>query len=218
MKYPKFLSLTLFFIILVSCKKDKGTPVETSTSPVTQPPPAPPKKIDTLKPSSPYFPAFPGSWWKYQTAKKGTIIPTSDTITKKTGPNYIKAFNGIDTFYVPVYEGEAYWGYKKRGTPYVPEPLVLGSTWSVGYISQGEDRASVEMTDISRTINGVTYYPVTSIIYYSYSTSPSTPVFYSRREYYAKNVGIIAEQFFYNFDRDSVASEIQLVNHQIGTH
>jgi hypothetical protein len=237
MKYPKLLSLALLSLIfMISCKKDKKTPDETPTNPVVQPVSAP-KKIDTLKPSSPYLPVFPGSWWKYQSVKNGSIIPTSDTITKKTGPTYIKdvynytdIYNGhktftSDTFYVPVYEGITVWGDKKEAWfsygGYQLIPLVsdvLGHTWATHDQSHVANEAKVEKKDTSLTINGVSYYPVISILYYSYGTSPQTPYFYSSRQFYAKNVGLIAAQSFYDYKKDSISSEIHLVDHYINNH
>src|SRR5688572_24102521 len=99
MKHPLIFLLILSF----ACKKseDPGMP--------------PSRPLDTIKPN-PYFPVYPGSWWKYRNDK-------GDTSSLASGPAYVMDYysyvdeNIMDRVYaamVPVYAGRKIWGRREK--------------------------------------------------------------------------------------------------------
>ena len=67
-------------------------------------------KVCKIFPPRSYFPAYPGSYWKY-------LDDNNDTITSSTLSNYCKDYytSGLDTsetYLVPFYDGTPIWGYE----------------------------------------------------------------------------------------------------------
>lgn len=183
-------------LLLLACDKDQ----EGSSNP--------PDGHDTIFPL-PYFPAYPGSWWKY-------VDNHFDTTTRSTAPEYkpdsyevpISAFQS-DTFLVPFYENIPIWGYEAHTGPIshagsyplttiLSDSLLVGSSWTVMYWSGTQIRRQILATDTSLLVNGQTFFPCIVVQEY-YSSGPPLPLRISNR-YYAFNVGLVREEIFNLYD------------------
>lgn len=207
----KSIFIALLSLILISpiffssCKKDQVL-ASNSSVPV----------YDTLFPLD-YFPAFPGSYWKYINSNNDTTI--SQTSAEYKLDHYVCCGNFVsDTFYVPVHNGTPIWGYSAHSglignalsTPMrriLSDSLPVGSTWYV--LNYGSDiiKKRVSAKDTSVTINGTVYYPTIVIEeYYPPGGAPPMPFLY--RRYYTKDIGLIREDHYHYLDSSITSIEI----------
>jgi hypothetical protein len=201
----KTLHVTLLVLTLTvaACTKDK----DLSPAPVEQP--AQPN-YETTKPSSPYFPVFPGSWWKYinkegDTVKyyvESTYRQDTYSVYDYSNPQRAKAV----TAYVPFYvengnAGIAIWGNKQHiwninmySAPLftiIDEAVPVGGTWET-YPSRNHIMyaSQVLAKDTILTVNGQTYEHVIRVSYWSTWNGLNSPVG-EVSDYFAKDVGKI---------------------------
>jgi hypothetical protein len=185
-KNPYFISFSLMLII-ASCTKENVEDIS----------------IKTLYPRD-YFPAYPGSYWKY-------IDSNNDTITYSTNPTYEKDCYTIadaeftsDTFLVPVYNGIPVWGYKEKVGPIsnagsspmqtiLSDSLPVGSSWTIYYWGGVEVDRKVLAKDTMITIGSTNYSP-TIVIGEYYNNYPVHKCIAKR--YYTKNIGLVREDIF----------------------
>ncbi len=219
MKKVIYLLVLVFF--LMNCKKKKEEVVDTPPEITT------PTKIDTIKPSR-YFPAFPGSYWKY-------VNSSGDTITHSTSATYEKdsytdrELNGSvtksATAYVPRYDNIPIWGdYAHSGPiynyqtiaansliPIVPENFRIGGGWTTYAVGHSYICGSIEKKDTSIQIAGKNYYPTIVVYFRSYYTGPVGYVV--TKKYYTKDIGLIKEEVLKN--GDTTFLETHLVSYHI---
>jgi hypothetical protein len=194
--YILILSLGLT-TILTSCKKEKVTHHGPHSPTVDG--------IDTLYPLD-YFPAFPGSYWKYIDSSGDTVVNATDSVYHKNCWAMSSAAYVSDTFFVPFYNGIPIWGYLAHEGPIsssgsyplrriLSDSLPVGSSWTIYYWGgTGVDRKIISK-DTTIVIGTTSYYP--TIVIEEYYTSPPIPMPIAKR-YYTKNIGLIREDL-YNF-------------------
>lgn len=188
------------------------TPTPTSVPTQTTLPP------DTVFPGS-YFPAFPGSYWHYVTPNATVLTDSTashyvkDLYTRSSAPGALTTYTS-DTFYVSKFYGQTstfcVWGSRGHTGPlsYYPNlvliPIVsdsmqVGFKWTSNYIGNGIhaiEIGEVIKRDTTLTVQGHTYFPCIVVRYSVTSSSPPMPYTYPHRIfYYAKNVGIIKEEY-----------------------
>jgi hypothetical protein len=219
-----YLVLILLNVSFICCrKKDKDPAPEEPTAVNT-----PPKVYDTVRPLS-YFPAFPGSYWKYQDSKNVITSYSTSLTYQKDGyfaQNPPNANIKIDTAYVPFFEGIPVWGDKMKTGPelYQPNPLitVVSENLKVGYawlIEQSSNHisshAKVMAKDTTVVAGGKCYFPVIMIL--DFGRVYNSPDIHTRRRYYAKDIGLVKEeQLTVGMQGDSVVSEKWLIDFHIG--
>lgn len=215
------------FSLLISCKKEND-PIN-NTPPVIAPP-VQAKVFDTIKPL-PYFPAYPGSYWKYSVTYSIEIkyaVPaawnTQTTIvTDTTSAKYQKDSYTIissppaadfhsDTFLVPFYNNVPIWGSKKHifNNPRKPplvyvvnDSLEVGTSWFEFNEFYGYKRLSILTKDTSITLNGQIYSPVIIVRNEtSYIGGADGPYSFIDDFYYAKNIGLIKSKTVYTSNAD----------------
>lgn len=208
----KYWSLFSMLIVIAACTKDV----------VPDPVPNPPS-YNTLEPFS-YFPAYPGSFWKY-------VDSNGDTTLKETAPSYQadhytfgSAAYVSDTFLVPFYDGIPIWGYEAHTGPIsnsgsypftriVSDSLPVGSSWFISYWSGTAISRKIIAKDTSLVINGNTYAPTIAVEEY-FSQGPSSYIWLARR-FYTKNIGLVREDIFNTSDSTVNTKELIdfFVNH-----
>ncbi|PBQ32619.1 hypothetical protein CNR22_12840 [Sphingobacteriaceae bacterium] len=198
------------FILLISCTKKQVAEQPNPQQPdPQQPQPELPQKIDTIKPSS-YFPAFPGSYWKYMNEQ-------GDTLTHRTSAGYEKdkvneysqgTVTKTTTAYVPKYNNIFIWnGYAHSHIKYRTMPLadlvaivddnfVEGREWrSTSFVGSGNAGTGCKILkkDTAIVIDGKTYYPTIVVGTYGYGNPESTPILISK-SYYTKDIGLVVTE------------------------
>jgi hypothetical protein len=201
----------LFFFLLVfiltgfvSCNKPQGN----------DPDPIP---IDTIFPL-PYYPVYPGSYWKY-------IDSFGDTTVIMTDPEYRKDWYKMeekldpDTAYVPFCDGIGIWGYKAHTgedlnqfcfTRILSDSLPVWADWNISHVQLEvyeyyDERRQIIARDTSIEISGRIYFPTIIINEYFIHSDVYGRKIYERC--YTKGIGLVKEEVFNNFG--------QLVNTKI---
>lgn len=159
---------------------------------------------DTVYPLS-YFPAYPGSWWKY-------VDSNGDTTENTTSSDYLPDSYVISgqayesgVHMVPYYNGIPIWGYDAHegyvsnaaSTPLrkiLSDTLPVGSSWAIYYWSgTGVDRKIIAK-DTTITIGSNSYFP-TIVVEEYYSYGPPFYLWIAKR-YYTKDIGLIREDLY----------------------
>lgn len=191
--YRSILFIGFSIIFGTSCKKDQAAQSSGNTS--TQ-------VYDTVYPLS-YFPAYPGSWWKY-------VDSNNDTTENTTAPGYLpdsyiisgQAYeSGVHL--VPYYNDIPIWGYdahegyvtNSASTPLrtiLSDTLPVGSSWTVFYWGgTGVDR-KILARDTTIAIGTNSYFP-TIVVEEYYTAGPPTNPWIAKR-YYTRDVGLVREE------------------------
>jgi hypothetical protein len=200
MKASKFiLLLTILTVTIFSCKDDNDVPLVAETKAI--------EVFDTIYPGS-YFPAYPGSYWVYDTndtlkvsseykrviTYSGGVIPSHDT-AYMTELILNGIFNKEDsTAYVRGYEISKssfelgnYGSKFKRILSEISE-----SKFSMYYDRiDGPINGFVSKSDTSINVKSVQYSNVLEIIIFRERLSLAPEECGEIREYYAKGVGLI---------------------------
>lgn len=194
-------------LVLASCKKESSTP---QPAPTPAPTPASPPKVevlDTIFPTNPYLPAYPGSYWVYK------INGGPATSTVSVGPKYVRdslydrllreykikkmvpLYNNIrlwcDGFYVPVgyYNIPQFWQLVRMGK--------RGESWSPYQSLQTYGSyEGIYMSDTSLILDGKNYDHVIVIRDYDLLPYPMNMSVYSDN-YYAKDIGVIKKYTYH---------------------
>jgi hypothetical protein len=190
-------SLPIFLLALMSCTKDK----DLSPAPVEQSP-------DTLRPSSTYFPAYPGSWWKYINTRGDTFKYFIEPAYRYDSYNYNAVPANLIAAYVPYYvtSGTPI-GYMTTGSPVGvwgnllhlstrgSSPLfhIIDETrneWPTGMAYNGGTYfARVLTQDTSVFVNGRLFEHVTKLGYFVRINLSNGPLY--AWSWFAKDVGQI---------------------------
>lgn len=208
-KISVVFGMLLFF---TACKKHNST--QTGKTNLT---------YDTIKPLS-YFPAYPGSYWKYIDSNNDTIVYKTDSIYKKD--NYVIGAAAFvsDTFYVPFYDGFPIWGYESHTGPIsnsgsypltriLSDTLPVGSDWVIYNWSGTAVNRKISAKDTTIVIQGTSYFP-TIVVEEYYSAGIFTFTWIARR-YYTQNIGLIREDI-HNLNSNTVNSRLlaeYFINH-----
>lgn len=178
MKYRKIHILlpTLIVILycLFSCKKE---------CPPTNNPSIPNTTLyDTIFPLD-YFPAFPGSYWRYVNSNNDTSLITTEPEYQKDYYTQYASGYVSDTFLVPIYKTHMpIWGYEAHTGPIshsgsypltriLSDSLPVGSSWII-YSWGGEEKSrKIIAKDNTIIISGVSFYP-TIVVEEYYSHGP----------------------------------------------
>ncbi len=192
------LSLLLTGVFLNSCEKNTK---DNSVILVSH--------FDTIYPND-YLPVFPGSFWKYHTeAGNIQVSRTSDTYIL----DYFEipeAAYASDSFYVPLLDSIPIWGYEAHTEPIshagsypfsklLYDTVNVGFNWRIAYWAGNENRRMIIARDtVIQLFNGQNFDSV--IIVREYQSLPyNVPETWHKR-YYAKNVGLIKEEYWNSFD------------------
>ena len=197
----------LFF---TACKKHNST--HTGKTDLT---------YDTIKPLS-YFPAYPGSYWKYIDSNNDTIVYKTDSIYKKDYYVIGAAAFVSDTFYVPFYDGFPIWGYEAHTGPIsnsgsyplsriLSDTLPVGSDWPILHWSGTEVNRKIIAKDTTVIVGGISYYP-TIVVEEYYSSGPPVYTWIAKR-YYTKDIGLVKEDI--NNPNSNTVNSRQLVEYFI---
>jgi len=199
--------------VLASCAHEDHQP--------PQPPAAPATTYDTIFPLD-YFPAFPGSWWRYLDA-------TGDTVTFSTDPDYRKDAYTIgeaaflsDTVLVPVHNNIPIWGYLAHTGPIshsgsypftrmVSDSLPVNSSWVVAAWAGTQVSRRIVARDTTVEVLQMEHHP-TIVVEEYFSVGPPTYTWTTRR-YYTKDVGLVREDTCNA--SGAVGSRLRLVDHFI---
>lgn len=217
----KIVALVLITQLVISCNKNKCSGSSKKSShcvdlkAVSHP---------TVFPLS-YFPAYPGSYWKYENILNGEIT------TKKTEPTYLKDLNRTshaskaDTFYVPYYQKEPTWGYSLHSTvintygdyPYfriLSDTLSVGAQWTVYHWGGVHIMRKIKAKDATIVIKGKSYYPTIVMQDYNYEGPPKG--LRQSESYYTKDIGLIMYKTFGGYPSDTMyTTTIVLVDYFI---
>ena len=198
MKNQLYLLAIVSAFLITSCKKDNTDPVDnTGTGSETE-------EFQTIEPLS-YFPAFPGSFWKY-------VDINGDTTMTSTALEYMEDYYTVgmqgfvsDTFLVPFYQGDAIWRYEAHTGPIsnggsypftllVSDTLPVGSSWINSQWNGYTIRRRILEKDATVTISGQDYYP--TIVVEEYWDSQPFPGVRINRRYFTKDIGIVREDTY----------------------
>jgi hypothetical protein len=204
-------SVLIFLLALTACKKEKDlspapqTPATIITSPTPSTSTAPPVH-DTIRPT-PYFPAFPGSWWKYEN-QQGIYTDHTEQTYQKDWYSYYDhntpyVPHNTDTAYVPIYVSgtsrRAIWGSRERKhTTYdgtrlftiINDSLALGAEWTFYYAqTHMSTRGRLLTKDTTITGKGKTFEHVMRVGYYTYNLYAQNPILWW--DYFAKDIGLV---------------------------
>jgi hypothetical protein len=230
-------AILILSLILFSCKKEESGTV----TPNPTPSPTTAEKIyDTIYPG-PWFPAFPGSWWTYQSTKTGkTIIHKTELsyVKNSYSRGYRESPGSTSAHYVPYYDdGGGVWGYSFNSGKKGPTVITLDA----GYVleqffsetqAEGENVGSypqpfflenghlaihqVFAKDTTVFVSGKQYDSVIVI-----SLQDLGPQYYDStairnksisKKYYAKGIGIIRKETFVN---DTLSDAEDLIDYFI---
>jgi len=200
------------FLGFISCGKDvavKDTPIKKI------------KTYDTIFPLS-YFPAYPGSYWKYSDSNNDTFVFSTDPVYKLD--SYIIGELGYhsDTFYVPFYSKIPIWGYEEHLNPVsnsgsspmiriLSDSLPVGSSWVISCYMGEQISRKIIAKDTSIVMSGITYFP--TIVMEDYVSYGAPHNVLLSKSYYTKNIGLIKEEEFYS---DSLIENTKfLINYYI---
>lgn len=156
-------------------------------------------QYDTIFPNS-YFPAYPGSYWRYLNANNDTVlIETSSEYELDRYTFYLNIYS--DYYYVPFYNGIPIYEYKEHLAPtsfghqdplvrIVSDTLMVGNSWVSGpWGDHPQRRRVIVAMDTVVTINGIDYGPTIVVAEY-------VPDFTFWKKYYTKDIGIVKEEWF----------------------
>lgn len=203
----KIVSLLVILVMMLSysCKKDTVN----SDQPKNE------VSYDTLFPLD-YLPVFPDSWWKYIDSDGETSYLKTDSVYQIDTEATV-----VDTFYVPVYNGEPIWGYDAHTDSYLShagttkfktllsETEPVGSSWLIhNWAGTGVSRKIIAK-DTTIIIGDVSYFPTIGVEEY-YSEGPVEYIWISRR-YYTKNIGLVKEERY--ISSDSTVSSLELADY-----
>lgn len=212
----------IILLLLFSCKKDKieadsqiTTNIDSTKTNIDSTNNIP-TTYDTIFPLD-YFPAFPGSYWKYVDSNNDTTVRKTDSLYKKDYYTYGSAAYVSDTFYVPIYNNIPIWKYEEHTGPIshsgsypfrviLSETLPVGSDWPVFYWSGTGVSRKLIAKDTTITISSIAYYP-TIVIEEYYSAGPPHYIWIAKR-YYTKNIGLIREDLYNNLDSTTNTKEL----------
>lgn len=167
------------------------------------------KNYQTIYPL-PYFPVYPGSYWKYNDSI-GNIseIKTSDNYMLHSF--YFDDFDGLltDSVYVPFWNGIPVYGYSipESGSGYSLTLLPLlkeeaGASWCFSGYKWSYDYKVISK-DTSIVVNDTTFDNVIVVKKYYPGNSWSPPATNHSLTYYAKNVGLIKEAVVNQVNNDT---------------
>jgi hypothetical protein len=156
----------------------------------------------TIYPLS-YFPAHPGSYWKY-------VDENNDTFVYDTNPTYQLDIieETDDTAYVPVYNvptmsPKPIWGYDEHVSS-TPNPLamIVSDAYAVGYTGIVYDwpgfmtvTRKIAVKDTTIFISGIPYYPTIVVEEYN---NDQWGYYKCRARYYTRDIGMVKEEFYVN--------------------
>lgn len=194
-KTPILILTLLAISCLFACKKNESEPDNNPTNPNTT-------SYDTIFPLN-YFPAYPGSYWKYVDSNNDTTIIKTDTSYQKDSYTIGSAAYVSDTFLVPIYNQIPIWRYEAHTGPIshsgsypltriLSDSLPVGTSWAVYYWSGTGVSRKIIAKDTTITISSHSYYP-TIVVEEYYSIGPPNYIWIARR-YYTKNIGLIKEE------------------------
>jgi hypothetical protein len=196
------LILTLLVITsMFACKKDESILDNNPTNPNTT-------TYDTIFPLD-YFPAFPGSYWKYVDSNNDTTIIKTDSLYQKDYYTIGSAAYASDTFFVPIYNQIPIWGYKAHTGPIsnsgsypltriLSDSLPVGSNWIIYNWSGTQVSRKIMVKDTTITISSNSYYP--TIIVEEYYSNGTPYYIWIAKRYYTKNIGLIREDLYNSID------------------
>ncbi len=189
----------LFFIVLsllvfAACKKQKTTPN--------------PGAEQTITPLS-YFPAYPGSYWKYVDLNGDSTMSSTSAEYEKDSYNFPMATYVSDTFLVPFYDGIPIWRYEAHTGPIshsgsypftrlVSDSLPVGSNWMTSFWMGIELRRRIIAKDTVITIFGQDYSP--TIVVEEYMAQGPYPNLRINRRFFTKDIGLVREDLFNTSD------------------
>jgi hypothetical protein len=199
--------VVVLWVVVSSCKKEKSHGYVTNTHL---------NSYDTIFPLD-YFPAYPGSYWKYVDCQGDTIQYATDTVYKPDWYVHSGAAYFSDTFFVPFYNNIPIWGYEAHTGPIsysgsYPLTLILSDTLPVGanwviYFSAGtEVSRKIIAKDTSVTVSGNTCFP-TIVVEEYYSYGPPYYIWQAKR-YYTKNIGLVREDIYNLTDSTTCVKEL----------
>jgi hypothetical protein len=207
LKLNKNLVFTgLFVILLISC----DNPPNSSEPPV----------YDTLFPLS-YFPAYPGSYWKYVDINGDTTVSSTDSVYHLDS---YQVYPDLPVNYaiVPVYDGKPVWGYslhsESPSSSLFHEKLrpvlktgPINTYWDIYHDHLFSTRRMLVATDTTVVIGSTSYYPTLVVMEYWLDESFFfQDTLYKR--YYALDVGLIKEEIY---TEDSISNIRTIVDYQI---
>jgi hypothetical protein len=190
-----------------------------------QPPPASPAvptaTYDTLFPLD-YFPAFPGSWWRYLDATGDTVLVSTDPVYRKDAYTIGEAAFMSDTVLVPVHNNIPIWGYLAHTGPIshsgsypftrmVSDSLPVNASWVVASWAGTQVSRRIVARDTTVEVLQVAHHP-TIVVEEYFSMGPPTYTWTTRR-YFAKDVGLVREDTCNA--SGAVGSRFRLVDHFI---
>ncbi|MBK9379578.1 MAG: hypothetical protein IPM86_15770 [Saprospiraceae bacterium] len=195
--------LLILFVIscIFACKKDESIPDNNPTNPNTA-------SYDTIFPLD-YFPAFPGSYWKYVDSNNDTTLIKTDSSYQKDYYTIGSAAYVSDTFFVPIYNQIPIWAYEAHTGPIsnsgsypltmiLSDSLPIGSNWIIYNWSGTQVSRKIIVKDTTITISSNPYYPTIAVEEY-YSYGPPNYIWIAKR-YYTKNIGLIREDSYNSID------------------
>jgi hypothetical protein len=130
-----------------------------------------------------------------------TYVPDSYSFTQQ-GVNYFS-----DTVNVPIYNGQAVWGYRIRngtvsqttgGSPLnyvVSDSMAIGFTWTQSYDPTAKIYTNAKIENINYSLHvGSKVYSPTIVILFQNSTSIGPVTQPNKRRYYTKDIGFVREE------------------------
>lgn len=165
-------------------------------------------RYDTLFPK-PYLPVYPGSWWKYLSEDADTLISSASDTYLTDYYEYSAAAVLSDSFYVPFLDNIPVWGYEAHtgavshagSYPFtiVLYDTIVGFNWQIAYWAGNENRRVILTRDTSVLLRtGLAFDSV--IIVKEYQSLPVYVPEWWYKRYYAKNTGLIREEYWSAYD------------------
>jgi len=182
---------------MCACKKNENIPDNNPTNPKAT-------SYDTIFPLD-YFPAFPGSYWKYVDSNNDTTEIKTDSVYQKDYYTIGSLAYVSDTFFVPIYNQIPIWRYEAHTGPIsnsgsypltriLSDSLPVGSNWVIYAWSGTQISRKIIAKDTTITISVDSYYP-TIVVEEYYSDGPPNNIRIAKR-YYTKNIGLIREDIY----------------------
>jgi hypothetical protein len=174
-------------------------------------------EFDTIYPMT-YFPTFPGSYWIYENENGSidTSFTSNDYILDYY--EYLSAGFISDSFYVPKLDNIPIWGYEAHtGTishaGSYPFTLILNDTakvgynWVIAYWAGNENRRQIIAKDTVILLSTGNEFDSVIIVKEYQSMPDNVPEWWYKR-YYAKEIGMIKEEYWFSYDSTYKSKEL----------
>jgi hypothetical protein len=170
----------------------------------------PPEPLDTIHPL-PYYPVYPGSFWKYVDSNDDTLVIMTDSVYRKDWYTPDEDHKP-DTAYVPFCDQVGVWGYMAHTgedldvycfTRILSDSLPVGAGWYISYIQfepylYEYDERQIITIDTTIEIFGRSFFP--TIIIREYHVLSDVYGYKTFERYYTKDIGLVKEEQFINYD------------------